>query len=609
MTLDTQTRRNLELFQGGRWGNSDASLYNTLDLTRTPMGARLLRRWMGQPLRELEPLVQRQDSVGWFYGNMLEREKASGLLSRIGDLERTVGRVRLGAAVPRELLGLANGLKASLELTGGLGEVSELAWLLEGLDSVNKSCHEAVELIGQAIKDDPVGEPGDGGVVQEGFSPELDELRQASGNAREYIAGLERKERETTGIRNLKVGYNKVFGYYIEVTNANLSMVPETYTRRQTLVGGERFITPELKEYESRILGARERIEELEKALYRQLCAQIGEQSWAVSVLGEAVAHLDVFHSLGETAVRYGYVRPELNEGSGISITGGRHPVVERTLPPGSFVANDTETSSEDCQVMIITGPNMAGKSTYIRQTALIVLMAQMGSFVPADSASIGLVDRIFTRLGLQDDLSTGQSTFMVEMVETAAILNQATPRSLVILDEIGRGTSTYDGLSIAKAVVEHLHNHPRLGCKTLFATHYHELTQLAETLPRVRNFSVAVSEEDGQVVFLHRIEPGRADKSYGIHVARLAGMPQSVVNRAWEELGDLENQDQGRGKTAAGNQGIQMSLFPGEGPNQAVLDELLEMDVSTMTPLAAMNALYRLQQRATGVSDEEDQG
>ncbi len=607
MTLDTQTRRNLELFQGGRWGNSDASLYNTLDLTRTPMGGRLLRRWMGQPLRELEPLVQRQDSVGWFHDNMLERERASALLSRIGDLERTVGRVRLGTAVPRELLGLANGLKASLELVNGLAGGDQLAWLLEGLESSKKPCEEAVELISRAVKDDPVGEPGDGGVVREGFSPELDELRQASGNAREYIAGLERKEREATGIKNLKVGYNKVFGYYIEVTNANLPMAPETYTRRQTLVGGERFITPELKEYESRILGARERIEELEKALYRQLCAQIGEQSWAVSALGEAVAHLDVFHSLGEAAVRHDYVRPELNEGMDISIKAGRHPVVERTLPPGSFVANDTYTSSEDSQVLIITGPNMAGKSTYIRQTALIVLMAQMGSFVPADSAVIGLVDRIFTRLGLQDDLSTGQSTFMVEMVETAAILNQATPRSLVILDEIGRGTSTYDGLSIAKAVVEHLHNHPRLGCKTLFATHYHELTELAETLPRVKNYSVAVSEEDGQVVFLHRIEPGRADKSYGIHVARLAGMPQAVVNRAWEELDDLERQDQSNARGPMAHAGFQMPLFGGEAPNQAVMDELLEMDVSTMTPLAAINALYRLQRQAEGVSDPED--
>ncbi len=608
MTLDTQTRRNLELFQGGRWGNSEASLYNTLDLTRTPMGGRLLRRWMGQPLRELEPLVQRQDSVGYFHDHILERERAAGLLSRIGDLERTVGRVRLGTALPRELLGLANGLKASLELVDGLLGVKELGWLLEGFDSVGKSCEQALDLIGQAVKDDPVGEPGDGGVVREGFSSELDELRRASGNAREYIAGLERKEREATGIKNLKVGYNKVFGYYIEVTNANLSMAPDTYTRRQTLVGGERFITPELKEYESRIFGARERIEELEKALYRQVCAQVGEQSWAVSALGEAAAHLDVFHSLGETAVRYGYVRPQLNEETGISIKAGRHPVVERTLPPGSFVANDADTSSEDSQVMIITGPNMAGKSTYIRQTALIVLMAQMGGFVPAESASIGLVDRIFTRLGLQDDLSTGQSTFMVEMVETAAILNQATRRSLVILDEIGRGTSTYDGLSIAKAVVEHLHNHPRLGCKTLFATHYHELTQLAETLPRVKNYSVAVSEDDGQVVFLHRIEPGRADKSYGIHVARLAGMPPAVVNRAWEELGDLERQDQGHGKETMASPGVQMPLFGGDGPDRAVLDELLGMDVSTMTPLAAINALYRLQRQAKGISDSEDE-
>ena len=600
MTLDRQTRRNMELFEGGRWGTGGPSLYSTLDLTRTPMGGRLLRRWLGQPLRDMQELVRRQDAVAYFHAEIAVREQVLGTLARIADLERVSNRIRLGVAAPRELLGLKSGLEAALELMEHIREPAALEWLRTGVDRARGPCQEVIELVASSLSPDPTGEPGEGNVIKEGFSPELDELRLASRDARGYIAGLERKEREETGIRNLKVGYNRVFGYYIEVTNPNLAQVPERYARRQTLVGGERFITPELKEYESLILNARERIEEMERSLYRQVCAQIGERSTAITAMGEAVAHVDAFSCLAEGASRYGYVRPRLTEDDALEIVEGRHPVVERVMPLGSFIPNDACLSTADSQLVILTGPNMAGKSTYIRQVALIVLMAQIGSFVPARSATVGLVDRIFTRVGLQDDLATGQSTFMIEMVETAAILNQATPRSLVILDEIGRGTSTYDGLSIARSVVEYLHNNPRLGCKTLFATHYHELTQLADTLPRVRNHTVAVSEEGGQVVFLHRIVPGSADKSYGIHVAQLAGLPRAVVNRAWEVLGDLEgDQSQppksGSGRTSRGKT-LQMPLFTEPSP---AMEELLGMDVANMTPLEAINALYRLQQAA----------
>ena len=601
MTLDYQTRRNLELFQGGRWGSAGLSLFSTIDLTRTPMGGRLLRRWLGQPLLDIGELTGRQDAVGFFHSNLMRRENTLALLSRITDLERVLNRIRTGVASPRELLGL----KASLEAAAGLPDLFDeddaqaISWLRNKIHP----CDDVVSLIEAALSPDPAGGPGEGNVIREGFSPELDELRLASGNARRYIASLERKERESTGIRTLKVGYNKVFGYYIEVSNPNLPQVPTEYIRRQTLVGGERFITPELKEYESLILNARDRIEELEQALYRHVCSQIGERARAISSLAEGIAQMDVFSALAEVSSSYGYVRPHLTDGEGIEIKGGRHPVVERVIPPGAFVPNDTDLSTSDAQLVVLTGPNMAGKSTYIRQVALIVLMAQIGSFVPAESATIGLVDRIFTRVGLQDDLATGQSTFMIEMVETAAILNQATSRSLVILDEIGRGTSTYDGLSIARSVVEYMHNSPRLGCKTLFATHYHELTQLANTVPRVRNYTVAVSEEGSDVVFLHRIVPGGADKSYGIHVAQLAGLPRTVINRAWEVLRDLEGggaprKGSSRATRAKGEAAatLQMSLFNESSP---LMQELLRIDVSNLTPLEAINVLYELQEKA----------
>ena len=605
MVLDPQTRRNLELFQGGRWGAANVSLLSVLDRTETSMGGRLLRRWVGQPLLDVQKLLRRQEAVAWFHRSALRRERIVGMLKPVSDIERLVNRVRSSSATPRDLVGLANSLEAAPQIKAVLREdedAQQVAWLAEDL----RDNAEVVQLIRRAVNDDPPLTVGEGKVIKQDFSPDLDSLREASRGAQDYIAGLERKERERTGIKSLKVGYNRVFGYYIEVSRPNLSNVPEDYIRRQTLVGGERFITPEMKEYESRILNAQDRIGELENSLFRQVCRQVGEAAPSVMATARSIAHLDVFCSLAEVASRDGYVRPLLNDGDLLEIKQGRHPVVDRMLPSGSFVPNDTRLSNKDQQLIILTGPNMSGKSTYIRQVALIALMAQIGSFVPAEAATVGIVDRIFTRVGLQDDLAVGQSTFMVEMVESAAILNHATPRSLIILDEIGRGTSTYDGLAIARAVAEYIHNHPRLGCKTLFATHYHELTQLADFLPRVRNYNVAVSEDQGNVVFLRRIVPGGADKSYGVHVARLAGLPGSVINRAWEVLRELEDgashqqlpaRGRRRGKAPPPEQLRLVSA------DTAALKELASLDVSSMTPLEAINKLYELQEKARGSS------
>ncbi len=609
MALDAQTKQNLELFQAGRGRTGENSLLSVLDRTRTAMGGRMLRRWLGQPMLDPEELNRRLDVVEVFHSDGFRRAAADAALSRIADLERIVGRIQAGTALPRDLIALKTGLDAAGELAQSIGGTAAAAWLSPQLAPVS----EAPALIAEAIADEPTGSPGEGGVIRPGFSEELDRLKTAAGDARRFIAGLEQRERERTGIRSLKVGYNQVFGYYIEVGKSGVSQVPEDYVRRQTLANGERYIVPELKEYESMALTAREQIEEMERHLYRRVCAQLAESADAVQRLARGVAQADVLASLAAVAVANHYVRPALGMGREIRIKEGRHPVVEQTLDAGLYVPNDVHLS-DDARVILLTGPNMAGKSTYIRQVAIIVLMAQIGSFVPAAEATVGLVDRIFTRVGLQDDLTTGQSTFMVEMVETAAILSQATPRSLVVLDEIGRGTSTYDGMAIARAVIEHLHNDPRLGCKSLFATHYHELTDLANTLPGVRNFNVAVVEEGGGVVFLHRIIPGGADQSYGVQVARLAGLPPAVINRAWEVLNDLEGTPgpgQSGGKPARNSggkpgsksgggdmapQGMQMPLFD---PGRALQELVLGIDVANLTPLEAINKLYHLQEKA----------
>ena len=604
MALDSQTRRNLELFAAGRNESKELSLLAALDHTKTPMGGRLLRQWLGQPLLDLPGLEQRLDAVDHFHRDGLKRGAAVSALNRVADLERIVGRVVSGTVAPRELTALKDGLAAVPSLRESL-DASEngpdLSWLGAQLTGLPEVC----SLIEESIAADPVGAVGDGNVIKPGFSPEMDELKSASSNARQFIAGLEQRERERTQIKGLKVGYNQVFGYYIEVTKSNIDKVPEDYIRRQTLTNAERYIVPELKEYESLVLNAKERLEVAEKDVYRRVCAQLAESAAAIIRVAGAIARVDVFSGLAGAAVENGYVRPALDLGSAIRVKDGRHPVVERVLESGAYVPNDVDLSNDGTRVMVLTGPNMAGKSTYIRQVAIITLMAQIGSFVPAADAQIGLVDRIFTRVGLQDDLATGQSTFMVEMVETAAILNQATPRSLVILDEIGRGTSTYDGLSIARSVIEHIHNDPRLGCKTLFATHYHELTRLAASLPGVRNYSVAVTEEGDKVVFLHKIVPGGADKSYGVHVAQLAGLPQGVINRAWEVLAELEAQSAENGRRAGrprtkpmAEPARQMALFDDGGKLRGLLKEL---DIPNLTPLEAINKLYELQKEAQG--------
>ncbi|MBN1692374.1 MAG: DNA mismatch repair protein MutS [Dehalococcoidales bacterium] len=598
MALDEQTQRNLEIFQGARSGTVEGSLLSIIDVTKTPMGGRLLRKWLGQPLLDVTALNKRLDAIDWFVEKTMERRKLVEMLKGVADLERLINRVRGEIAIPRELVTLRRSLEAIPELREiieGGGGTQAIDWLKDEL----KSCRGPIDLINLAIVDDPSSSVGEGGVVKRGFSEELDKLREVSGSAKKYLAGLELKERERTGIKNLKVGFNNVFGYYIEVSKANLKQVPEEYIRKQTLVNGERFFTPELKEYESMILNARDRIEQMENDLYRRVCRQVAEESDRVLALGSALAHMDVFAALGEVAVRNNYVRPVLDDGNIIDIKEGRHPVVEKSLADGDFVPNDIYLSNDDAQLIVLTGPNMSGKSTYLRQAALIVLLAQTGSFVPAKSAGIGIVDRIFTRIGARDDLAAGQSTFMVEMVETANILNNATARSLLILDEIGRGTSTYDGLSIARAVAEYIHNYKGLGARTVFATHYHEMVSLAAYLPRVKNFNVSVIEEAGRVIFLHKIVPGGVDKSYGIHVAQLAGLPKSVLHRAREVLSELETDGRSASpKKKPQEPAAQMPLFGGKSELEKEIEKL---DINGMTPLEALNKLYELKKKAGG--------
>jgi len=600
MALDVNTQRNLELFYCSRSGTTGGSLLSIIDLTKTAIGGRLLKRWLGQPLLDITELVKRQDAISWFYDNSMARNQTISLLGEVADLERLINRVRSNIASPRELATLRRSLEVIPRLNRLLADDSPINWLKDKL----KPCPDVVELISEAIEAQPPASLDEGNVIKSGLSEELDSLRLASKNAKQYLANLERQERERSGIKSLKVGFNKVFGYYIEVSKSNLPQVPQDYIRKQTLVGGERFFTPELKEYESLILNAQERITELEANIFHRVCRQVATASERILAVADALANIDVFSSLAEVAVRYSYVRPELTTGNEIVISQGRHPVVERSLVEGSFVPNDTYLSNDDAQLIVLTGPNMSGKSTYLRQVALIVLLAQVGSFVPATSATIGAVDRIFTRIGAREDLAAGQSTFMVEMVETANILNNATPRSLIILDEIGRGTSTYDGLSIARAVAEYIHNYPRLGAKTLFATHYHEMVELATFLPRVKNFNVAVAEEGGEVTFLYKIVPGGVDKSYGIHVAKLAGLPRSVVHRAQEVLLELEEdsrraQAKRSPKGRRRPQGAMPLQLPLLGQKPPLLEELEKLDINSLTPLEALTRLYELQQKA----------
>ena len=582
MTLDAATRRNLELTETIRERKTRGSLLGVLDQTLTPMGGRLLRARLAQPLLDREELETRLEEVALFYDDMVLRERVREALKHVPDLERLTNRVLAGIANPRNLVGIRQALEAVPKLKGLVAD-----W--DGLDP----CPDVADFIASAIVDDPPAGLSDGGVIRRGFDEELDAIVSAAEDAKRKIAEMEQQEQERTGIKSLKVGHNKVFGYYIEVTKANIDDVPETYIRKQTLVNSERYIIPELKEYESLILNAEERRGEVESRLFKDVCQQVGARGQPLLRTARALARLDVASALAEVAMKNRYVRPELTDDDVLEVEGGRHPVVEQTLRSEPFTPNELHLNHEE-RVLIITGPNMAGKSVYLRQNALIVLMAQMGSFVPADHATVGIVDRIFTRIGAQDEVAAGQSTFMVEMVEAANILNHATPRSLLILDEIGRGTSTYDGLSIAWAMVEYLHNHPERRARTLFATHYHELTEIAERLPGVRNYSLAVAEEGDHVIFLHKVVPGGADRSYGIHVAQLAGVPRPVINRAEDLLEGLESGEFRPG--TAERDSYQPQLFAQEHP---IVERLRQLDVSSMTPLEAINTLFELQKEA----------
>jgi len=587
MTLDGQTIRNLELFQGGRWGETGHSLLSVIDLSKTAMGGRLLKNWLGHPLMDLAILNRRQEAVDWFHQESPARQKAISLLSDIADLERLVNRVSSGRVMPRELITLRSSLEKVPDLKAAMADGDAITWLSVEL----KPCPDIVDLISRAIADEP-GDLEQGGVIKEGFSSELDEIRRNSRQAKQYLASLEQREKNRTGIKSLKVGYNRVFGYYIEVSRANLSLVPPDYIRKQTLAEAERFFTPELKEYESLILNAQEKIADMETTIFRQLCQQISAVGAQILTTARAIAQIDALSNLAEVAVRHVYVKPTLTNDDVIDIKGGRHPIVEQSIGSDNFIPNDAYLCNKDNQLIILTGPNMSGKSTYLRQVVLIILLAQIGSFVPADSANIGIVDRIFTRIGAQEDLAAGQSTFMVEMTEAANILNNATPRSFIVLDEIGRGTSTYDGLSIAWAVAEFIHNHPELGAKTLFATHYHELVDLADILPRVKNFNVAVAEEGDKVIFLHKIIPGGTDRSYGINVAQLAGLPRSVIVRAQEVLAELESHAFKKGKVPRRKAALQIPLFQ---KDSLLAHEISRLDIDSMSPLQAITKLYEL--------------
>ncbi|GCE20220.1 DNA mismatch repair protein MutS [Dictyobacter kobayashii] len=604
MTLDPYTRRNLELFETGRGGSVKGSLLWVLDRTRTPMGGRLLRRWIGQPLLDIAVLQARQDAISELLGDTLLQARLTEGLKKAGDVERLINRVKQRIASPRDLVALANGLRAASEVRNCLSqEESARKPTLHRIVEHLANNDDIIELIENAIAEEPPMSITEGGIIRAGFSAELDQLRDASHNGRKWISDLEQRERKRTGINNLKVGFNKATGYFIEVTSSNLNRVPQEYIRRQTLTNSERYITPDLKEYETLILNSQERVNKMENEFFVQLRADIATHA-AERILdtAHALAEIDVYQSLAEVAAKQNYCRPSLNSEDTIHIVAGRHPVVEQAQSDTPFIPNDANLSNHEAQIGIITGPNMAGKSTYLRQVALIVLMAQIGSYVPAETASIGIVDRIFTRIGAQDDLATGQSTFMVEMVETANILHHATPRSLIILDEIGRGTSTYDGLAIARAVVEYLHNNKRSGARTLFATHYHELVEVAQLLPRIKCLNVAVTEEGGQVIFLRKIIPGGADRSYGIHVAQLAGIPRPVIHRAQEILEELERKGDAKNRRKAMRDitmpvAWQMTLLAPE--TNPLVEEIKGLAIDELTPIEAISKLYELQQKA----------
>ena len=611
MIIDSATNRNLELIETLREKQKKGSLLWVLDKTKTAMGARLMRNWIEQPLIEKKKITARQDAVEELYNDMITREEIREYLNAVYDLERLVTRISYRTANPRDLIAFKTSLGMIPPVKQLLSQAKSAE--LKEIDERMDCLEDIYDLIEKSIQDEPPIMIREGGMIKEGYNEDVDKFRLSRTEGKTWLAELEAREKEKTGIKNLRVRYNKVFGYYLEVTNSYKELVPEDWTRKQTLANAERYITPELKELEDMILGAEDKLAALEYDLYCEVRDSIGEQVVRIQETAKAIAHLDVLASLACVAQSNDYVRPSINTKGVIDIQGGRHPVVEKMNNNQMFIDNDTYLDNKNHRISIITGPNMAGKSTYMRQSALIVLMAQIGSFVPAKSANIGIVDRIFTRVGASDDLASGQSTFMVEMTEVANILRNATSRSLLILDEIGRGTSTFDGLSIAWAVVEHISNPKLLGAKTLFATHYHELTELEGKLDSVNNYCIAVREQGDDIIFLRKIILGGADKSYGIQVARLAGVPDSVIDRAKEISGWLEETDVTdkaknlQVRTSAKKKEVvreavpaekQMSLFDIYPADHPVLKELAGLDVSNMTPIQALNTLYELQKR-----------
>ncbi len=610
MIIDSSTRRNLELVETMREKQKRGSLLWVLDKTKTAMGARMLRSYVEQPLIEKEEIERRLDAVEALKENAMTREEIREYLTPVYDLERLIGRVTYQTANPRDLIAFKSSLQMLPFIKTLLDEfdTSLLQEFQENLDPLEDIC----TLIDASIAEEPPISLRDGGILKEGYDEEIDKLRHAKTEGKSWLVELETKERERTGIKNLRIKYNKVFGYYLEVTNSYRDMVPEDYIRKQTLTNAERYITADLKELEDIILGAEDKLVALEYEIFKDIRDKIAGEVLRIQKTAKAVAGIDVFSSLALVAERNHYCRPSMNEKGVIDIKNGRHPVVEKMINNDMFIANDTYLDNKKQRISIITGPNMAGKSTYMRQTALIVLMAQIGSFVPAESAKTGIVDRIFTRVGASDDLASGQSTFMVEMTEVANILRNATSNSLLVLDEIGRGTSTFDGLSIAWAVVEHISNPKLLGAKTLFATHYHELTELEGKLDNVNNYCIAVKEKGDDIVFLRKIVPGGADKSYGIQVAKIAGVPDSVIARAKVIVGELSAHDiaefTGRihmeGTPAKKNAQkldevdlTQMSLFD-TVKDDDIIKELQELDLGNLTPIDALNVLYQLQNK-----------
>ena len=611
MIIDSATNRNLELIETLREKQKKGSLLWVLDKTKTAMGARLMRNWIEQPLIEKKKITARQDAVEELYNDMITREEIREYLNAVYDLERLVTRISYRTANPRDLIAFKTSLGMIPPVKQLLSQAKSTE--LKEIDERMDCLEDIYDLIEKSIQDEPPIMIREGGMIKEGYNEDVDKFRLSRTEGKTWLAELEAREKEKTGIKNLRVRYNKVFGYYLEVTNSYKELVPEDWTRKQTLANAERYITPELKELEDMILGAEDKLAALEYDLYCEVRDSIGEQVVRIQETAKAIAHLDVLASLACVAQSNDYVRPSINTKGVIDIQGGRHPVVEKMNNNQMFIDNDTYLDNKNHRISIITGPNMAGKSTYMRQSALIVLMAQIGSFVPAKSANIGIVDRIFTRVGASDDLASGQSTFMVEMTEVANILRNATSRSLLILDEIGRGTSTFDGLSIAWAVVEHISNPKLLGAKTLFATHYHELTELEGKLDSVNNYCIAVREQGDDIIFLRKIIRGGADKSYGIQVARLAGVPDSVIDRAkeiasWLEETDVTDKAKNlQVRTSAKKKEVvreavpaekQMSLFDIYPADHPVLKELAGLDVSNMTPIQALNTLYELQKR-----------